>query len=109
MKQEVNSRCLHLYKFYGTELWFILPQDANDHPEDVNSAFTVAELIRMTDSRCLSGVNYSEYKKDYYYLRRNDKLKRSKHYAHACGDVLLEALERGWTSVEEVNKQLMKP
>jgi len=104
--KELGVKQESLFYHTNSEKWGVMPKSSIDFTGDPWAAFTVAELVQMNQN-CFN----IEYSKDRYYTISTDMNNSTQFtyyetFAEACAAKLINALERGWISLDEVNARL---
>lgn len=109
--KELGVKQESLFYHTSSEKWGVLPKTSIDFTGDPWSAFTAAELVQMNQN-CYN-IEYSEKNKNQYYSQTSiaDDFSQVFTYydtfAEACAAKLINSLEKGRISMDEVNNRLM--
>lgn len=94
--------------FYWThsEKWGIMPKSSIDFSGNPTAMFTAAELVQM-NGNCY-GIEYSDRDNQFYRQSDNNIFVHYDTFSQACADKLINAIEREWITIDEVNNRLIE-
>jgi len=108
--KELGVKQESLFYHTNSEKWGVMPKSSIDFTGDPWAAFTVAELVQMNQN-CFN-IDYSEKIMNCYYSQTSVDKNYSAQFtyyptfAEACAAKLINSIERGWITVDEVNNRL---